>query len=200
MNNSKKSLIAAFAALVAICAAWFVLLYKPNLNEMKLIEQKSEKLISSIQILKSNLKTMDGLEADVISLRQKIKQQHEKTIDRAGLQSAVNLLNKHGKKHGLRFNKILPDYESLMNEQALKITGTVVPFGLNLQMQGRYKNLGKFLETMKDLPILLSVKEFSIDYNEEVFPDLMLMVELQLFMRGGGTTEPVHLLQEDKNG
>ncbi len=184
MNESLKVLLLAMGLLLAACCLWFFFFYRPEISRMKDIEKATQDLVSKLQSFRVDDRQIAALEQRVRTLKTEVESTQRKIINKDALKSAVRQLEQQGRKFGLKFQTIIPDYTSLMEVGRQDESGEdVMQLTVHIKLQGRYRNFGRFLESLGELPFLISLGEISILYNEKVFPQLEVLMDTILYLQ-----------------
>ncbi len=185
MSDSTKTLLLAVVVLLALCAGWFMVHYRPNLIKVQALQQKKEELMDQIRGFRISAAELDALEQQVKMQRQSLKTTRARLVQKDELGQAVEQIRNGGKRHGLQFQQIIPDYASLMTIGSLSDAATEVQkLTVHLNMRGGYKNFGRFLESLSKLPFLVSLGDVSVVYHKGAQPELELVADAQLFVTG----------------
>lgn len=184
MNESLKVLLIAVGLLLAACCLWFLFFYRPEISRMKDIEKRTHDLVSKLQSFSVDDRQIVALEERVRTLKTEVESTQRKIINKDALKSAVRQLERQGRKFGLKFQTIIPDYDSLMEVgRDNESREDVMQLTVHIKLQGTYRNFGRFLESLGTLPFLISLGEVSILYNEKVFPQLDVLLDAILYLQ-----------------
>ncbi len=190
MSESLRILIVALVLLVSITLAWFFLIYRPQHDELMSVRDRTQTVLSNIQSFRATSRQVAQLDTKIADLKRALDVTATKLVRKKDLSKVVVQLQRSGIKHGLEFDKIIPDYSSLVPVQEM---GNMVPeimsLTLHMRLRGRYKNLGRFLEHLDSLPFAVSLGELSLAYNERLFPELEILVDAILYVRNDSGTD-----------
>jgi Tfp pilus assembly protein PilO len=188
MNDSVKTLLIAVGLLAVIAAAWFFLLYNPGVSKISEIKDEITTLVSNIQNFQVTQEQVDGLEAQIADLSKKIAALEIRVISKDDLPEIVHQIHATGKMNGVNFQKIIPDYDSLI-EIGSDNSGEIYKLVMHLQMRANYKQYGTFLEALGKSPFMVSLGNITIAYNPEYFPALSIEMEMILYLDEKPVTE-----------
>lgn len=184
MNESLRALLIAVGLLLVICAAWFFLFYLPEVARVNDIKNETDDLVTKLQSFRVDDRQLAALEAQVKTLKTQIESTQKKIIKKDGLKSAVTQIEVQGRKFGLKFLTIIPDYDSLMEvDQQDQSDKEVLQLTVHIKLQGTYRSFGRFLESLRELPFLVSLGEISLLYNEKIFPRLDVLADTILYLQ-----------------
>lgn len=190
MQRYKQTLILTGVLLIAVCAGWYVLLYQPKAAKIESFRTETNKLLTKIQSLKVSDQKLAQLEKKVKDLQAENSRLLARIYPKSELSVITAQLKKHGAQYGLKYEVILPDYESLLSDPTFeRKESDLITLPLHLTFKGQYLRVGHFIESLQDLPFLISVGEVSIIHNEEKSSELLITLEAVLYLRE--TSEPV---------
>ncbi len=184
MNESLKILIIAVLGLLAVCLCWFLFMYRPEIVKLRNLKSETGQLLARIQSLRVTDAQVDDLEKGVEQLQKEIAKKQAGLLLKEDLHSAVQQIQKHGKRYGVKLQKIIPDYDKLIaTTEESQVAEAAMALTLHLKLRSKYKNFGRFLEKLDDLPFLISVGELTLGYDEQSFPELVALLDVQVFLR-----------------
>lgn len=184
MTDSFKSILIATALLIVIGVTWFFILYRPEVAELQSLKEKTEDVLMSLRSLRVTDAQVNALAERAEALKQDITAVQAKIAPKSQLPAIVEQIRRKGQRYGLKFHNIIPDYNSLLSMSSEQNGQTdILKLTLHIKLQGRYKNLGKFIESLGDLPVYLSIGELSINYQEAIHPELEIYLDTILYLR-----------------
>jgi len=189
MSESLKSIIIASVLLIILAGTWFLFLYQPEVSKLQLLKEKTEDVLLQLQSLRVTDEQLNALEQKVAVLRAEIATAQSRIMPKNDLPAIVDKLRRKGERYGMKFNNIIPDYNSLVDAQTEEQAETdILQLTIHLKMQGYYKNLGRFIESLEDMPVFVSVGELSINYQEKVHPELEIFLDVIVFLKDANQT------------
>lgn len=181
MNDSVKTLLIAVGLLIVILSAWFFLLYDPEVSKIAEIKLETQQLLDQLQSFQVTQSQVDTLVVQITDLTKKIAAHEARVISKDELPGIVQQIHKTGKRYGVKFQKIIPDYDSLI-EIGTVSTGEIYKLIMHIQLKASYRRFGTFLEALEKLPFMVSLGEITIAYSPESFPRLTIEMEMILYM------------------
>ena len=184
MSESLKPLIIATVLLLAICAGWYFVIYRPDASKLETVEQDAKDLLLRLQSFAVTDKQLAALEKQIEKLQEEIVNTQSKLIPKDQLSKIVAQIQKRGKARGLKFDIMIPDFDSLINDpDEGNVIEDLLKLKVHMKIQGRYKNFGKFTDSFAGLPFYISVDELLLVYNEQIHPEIEILMDAVLYLR-----------------
>ncbi|MFQ5604858.1 MAG: type 4a pilus biogenesis protein PilO [bacterium] len=183
MPQSLKSLFLILALTILIGMGWYFAVYRPDWVKLQAFKEESKKLLVQLQSFKVTDAQISALQAQVEKIQDEILTTRSKLIPKENLSQAVNELRNCGSRFGLKFNQVIPEYKSLIKLPDVEQTPSeIINLPVHVKLQGYYKNFGRFVEALRELPFYVSVGEVIIVYNEAIHPRVEILVDMILFL------------------
>ncbi|MFQ5751340.1 MAG: type 4a pilus biogenesis protein PilO, partial [bacterium] len=123
-------------------------------------------------------------------MQDEIREKQKKIIPKDDLALIVQEIQRKGRTFGLKFDTVIPDYETLMNDPGTeKESEEVLKLTVHMKLQGFYKSFGRFVESLNSLPFYLSIGELTLVYNEKIYPEVEILVDTVLYLRIASETQ-----------
>jgi Tfp pilus assembly protein PilO len=184
MSESRLTLILAVVLLFVMCLAWFFVFYQPRKVEVYALKQDTENLLVKLRSFRVTDKQIVSLEKQIEKLEEEIAVTQSKVFAKSNLPFIVRQIEKKGRIYGLKFSNILPEYDSLVRfPEAEEQRSDLIKLVVHFKIQGSYKNFGKFIENLADLPFFISLGEISLYYNEDIYPELEITLDVVLYLQ-----------------
>ncbi len=184
MKDSVRTLAVASAVLLVIALVWFFVLYQPKRSRLQTLQTESQNVISLIKSFRSSSQEVAGLEKEIEELKQDLEGTRSKILAKEGLGTAIMRLKSEGKKYGLQFQNMIPDYAALAAAKTKGGPGAaVLKLPVHIKLRGRYNSFGRYLASLETLPFLVSFGDMSLAYDTEIFPDVAILFDAVLYMR-----------------
>lgn len=181
MNDSVKTLLIAVALLGVILSAWFFLLYDPEVSKIAEIKYETKQLLSKLRSFQVTQEQVDTLAEQIADLSKKIAAHEARVILKDDLPGIVRQIHEMGRKNGVKFQKIIPDYDSLI-EIGNDNRGEIYKLIMHIQLRASYRRFGTFLEALGKQPFMVSFGQITIAYSPESFPRLAIEMEMVLYL------------------
>lgn len=173
----RRVLIIGSAILIVIIIFFVVFLYRPQFAQRAKIEEQVSELKKQLKEYEAMVKDIDRLRKQVISLEDARTEFMSKVAPRAELLTIVRQLIKLAEPHQLVFVEIHPPGLDTLNYNE-RPDAPVSPVPFIITVQGRYIEIGRFLEKLKDFPYYIRTPEFEIIGKDEIRP----MVEAKILV------------------
>ncbi|MFQ5675152.1 MAG: hypothetical protein ACE5G1_04585 [bacterium] len=184
ISSTAKTVLIASAFLLTLCFGWFFLLYQPKVSKMETIKEETQNIIFKLQSLRVTEEQVASLEKQVELLKRQTKLTQNKIMTKDDLQAAIAAMRKIGRRFGLKFDKIIPDYPSLIGSNDAKQSNPeVLKLIIHFKMQGYYMNFGKFLSSLDKLPFYVSLGEMTLVYNPLIHPEIDILLDAVVYLR-----------------
>lgn len=183
-------MLIASALLLTLCLGWFFLLYTPKVSKMETIKEETQNIVFKLQSLQVTDEQVESLEKQVELLESQTKRTQNKIMTKDDLQEAVAAMRKIGRRFGLKFHKIIPDYSSLIgSDDAEQLNPEVLKLTVHLKLQGYYTNFGKFLSSLDELPFYVSLGEMTLVYNPVIHPEIDILLDAVVYLRANSAVK-----------
>jgi len=190
MSESLRTLLIATILLLCVVVGWFFLLFHPQNAKLASLRQRTDGVLANIQSFRTTSQQVAQLDEKISLLQKQLTVASARLVTKPGLSQAVKRIVQEGKKYGLGFDKIIPDYASLVTPgNASATTAPTMKLTLHIKLRGRYKSFGRFLENLDNLPFAVSLGEISLAYDESISPQLEILMDAILFLRNDDGTK-----------
>lgn len=184
MSDSKRTLILVVLLLFVLCLGWFFVFYQPKKAKISALKQDTENLLIKLRSLKVTDRQIVSLEKQIEKLEEDIAVTQSRLFVKSDLPSIVRQIERKGRFYGLKFDNIIPEYDSLVRfPDAEDKQSDLIQLVVHIKIQGYYKNFGKFIENLDDLPFFVSLGEMGLYYNKDIYPELEIMLDVVLYLR-----------------
>ncbi|MFQ6112801.1 MAG: type 4a pilus biogenesis protein PilO [bacterium] len=184
MTESKRTLIIAGVLLVVVCLGWYLVFYQPKLTKLRTLKTETENLLIKITSFRVTDKQLASLEKQVEKSEDEIAKIHARVLLKSELPAVVRQFKRKGRSFGLEFHSIIPDYNSLIRiPQEEEEASDLLKLTVHFKLQGYYKNFGNFIDSLAELPFIVSLSEMSLHFNERIYPELEIFMDVVLYLR-----------------
>ena len=184
MSELKRTLLLAGILICVTSFGWFLFFYRPKIAEINRLRGDTERLLTKFRLIKVSDIQIQNLQERVVNLEKEISVNQTKVFPKSELPSIVRQIKRKGISFGLKFLNITPEYDSLIrvpdDEDA---SSDLIKLVVHFQLQGTYKNCGRFIDSMEEFPFFISVGEISFYYTEKIYPQLEFMLDAILYLR-----------------
>ncbi|RMD94915.1 MAG: hypothetical protein D6813_01335 [Calditrichaeota bacterium] len=183
MSDTQRTLIITGFLILTLITAWYAFIYRPKMIEIKSIKLETENLLNKLRSFRVSQRQIVTLEKKLEQLEKEIQSTQSRIPTKTEFPQALQQIKILGGRYGLKFLNILPEYDSLIAMPTNPDDSEMIQITVHIQLQGRYKNYGQFLEALKDLPFYVSLGDMILSYKKEYFPELEIMLDIILYLR-----------------
>lgn len=155
-----------------------------------------ERLQEAIESLNVRLQARDvsqpilaRLESRVVALEAEVASIHGRIPPRARLPAVLEEVKQRGAQHGLQFDAILPDYDSLIRSESDTVAA-MSRVNVHFRLRGRYQDFGRFLESLKSLPFYVTPVVTSLEFQPKLYPRLRIALDAWFYLRESPVSSP----------
>ena len=166
----KVLLIALGACVVLAIAAWF-LLYQPRVKARQDNASQATQLQKQLDETRARVKGIGRLRERVAELTQANAQFVARVVPRSQMLSMLRQLAVLAADRKVRFLEIAPpSLDTLMQQETPSAPLRSVPFLVTVQ--GRYIDIGQYVESLDKFPYFVRVPDFEINAREDIRPEV----------------------------
>ncbi len=158
--TAQKLFVIMLLLLIVSGVLWFTFLYQPNAVQLKQYQIKLSEIndkLRSVKKAEGDIESMEQRLADVKSELDVIK---SRFVDRKNLTQVTEVIKKSSAEYDLKITDFTPVLDSYFENEGNE---TVKALPIVITMEGRYLNIGRFLENWKNLKFYLIPKEVIIE-------------------------------------
>lgn len=182
MLDFLKPFLVAMAILLAVSVGWYFFLYRPEASKSQVFKEQTEQLMIQLQSLRVTDVQISTLQTQIEKLNVELAKTNARVSPKDDLPKLIEQIKSRGAASGLKFITIIPDYNSLVSKADVE-TPEILKLTVHFQIQGYYKSFGNFIESLAALPFFVSVADFSLTYEETIFPQLLITADMVLYLR-----------------
>jgi len=159
-NLLNKKVVLIPSVIFVLIVGWVVAVYLPARREVGVLKKRLETLEEKEQLAISSEKVRMMKEV-VDSLSSRLNSGMKRIYPEEGLLDLGRVVEKVGKRYGLRLISIAPDYESLSLFSEKKKEISELP--MTIEFKGKFTQFARFLDGISEFPIILQVNEVSME-------------------------------------
>jgi len=153
---------------------WYFAFYSPQNKELHELED-------NVNLTFAKLKSAKKAQLDLNSIQQRLTEEQldlenvrSRFLKKNQLEKATAQLEKMARQHDLKLTEFSPILENYLasSEQNQEIRG----YPLVITVEGRYINIGKFIDNWERLPFYMTPEEIKLKRKEEGSNELQAMV------------------------
>ncbi|MFO7675538.1 MAG: type 4a pilus biogenesis protein PilO [bacterium] len=163
-------LIAAAVCILLAVFAWFVL-YQPQMSSSRRSSAQAAELRKEIDETKARISGIGRLRARVVELEEANAAFAARVMPRSEMLGMLQQLASIAQLHRVRFLEIAPPgLDTLLEEETSAKPVRGVPFYLTLQ--GRFIDIGRYIESLDRFPYFVRVPDFEVTAREDIRPEV----------------------------
>ncbi|OYD15297.1 hypothetical protein CH330_06105 [candidate division WOR-3 bacterium JGI_Cruoil_03_51_56] len=159
--------------------AWFVL-YQPRLQSRHRSVAKIANLTKELKATRERVKGIGRLRQRLVGLEEAKTAFEARIIPRSGMLTMLQRLAKLAQDKKVRFLEISPPgLDTLLQEETVSKPVRAVPFYVTVQ--GRYVDVGRYVESLGRFPYFVRVPDFEIIAREDIRPEVEVKLLVDLY-------------------
>jgi Tfp pilus assembly protein PilO len=160
-------------------AAWF-LLYQPRLQSRRRTAAQVVELQKQLDETRARVKNIGRLRQRVGELQEANAAFIARVIPRSQMLTMLRRLAEEAAAKKVRFLEIAPPgLDTLLQEESPASPLRSVPFLITVQ--GRYLDVGRYVESLRDFPYFVRVPDFEVNAREDIRPEIEAKLLLNLY-------------------
>lgn len=185
LKPQQEIIISALMGIGALLV-WYFVLYQPLSARTSELEKLVHNQADSLKALERYRSEISRMRSQIDAIRVEEVAWENRFPPRRELVSLARRLIDLGKEKGLTLLNIRPSLQELY---ALERSGVPVSsqnlmkLPIRIRFQGRFHNIGKFLEELSLLPFQTTVADFAIVQQNEIYPDVEVVFFMFLYVR-----------------
>ena len=159
---------------------WFVL-YQPRIRARQRNATQTAQLQKQLDETRARVKGIGRLREHVAELQQANAQFIARVVPRAQMLSMLRQLAQLAAERKVRFLEIAPpSLDSLLQQESPTAPLRNVPFLITVQ--GRYIDIGHYVESLDKFPYFVRVPDFEVNAREDIRPEVQAKLLVNLFV------------------
>jgi Tfp pilus assembly protein PilO len=167
----RRVLIIGLAACVLLAIFAVFVLYQPRLKARQSNAAQATQLQKQLDETRARVKGIGRLRERVAELQQANAQFIARVVPRGQMLSMLRQLAQLASDRKVRFLEIAPpSLDSLMQQESPTAPLRSVPFLITVQ--GRYIDIGQYVESLDKFPYFVRVPDFEVNAREDIRPEV----------------------------
>jgi Tfp pilus assembly protein PilO len=167
----RRVLIIGLAAYLVLAILAVFLLYRPSLQARQRNSAQSAQLQKQLDDTRARVKGIGNLRARVAELGKANSQFVARVVPRSQMLSMLRRLAQLGADRKVRFLEIAPpSLDTLLQQESPTTPLRSVPFMVTVQ--GRYIDIGQYVESLDKFPYFVRVPDFEVNAREDIRPEV----------------------------
>ena len=167
----RRVLIIGLAAYVVLALLAVFLLYRPSLQARQRNAAQSAQLQKQLDDTRARVQGIGQLRQRLAELQQANAQFVARVVPRSQMLSMLRQLAQMGADRKVRFLEIAPpSLDTLLQQESPTTPLRSVPFMVTVQ--GRYIDIGQYVESLDKFPYFVRVPDFEVNGREDIRPEV----------------------------
>jgi Tfp pilus assembly protein PilO len=167
----RRVLIIGLAAYLVLALLAVFLLYRPRMQARQQNAAQAAQLQKQLDDTRARVKGIGNLRAHVAELQQANAQFVARVVPRSQMLSMLRQLAQLGADRKVRFLEIAPpSLDTLLQQESPTTPLRSVPFMVTVQ--GRYIDIGQYVESLDKFPYFVRVPDFEVNAREDIRPEV----------------------------
>jgi Tfp pilus assembly protein PilO len=167
----RRVLIIGLAVYVVLAIAAVFLLYQPRLKARQDNSAQAVQLQKQLDETRARVKGIGKLREQVAELQQANSQFVARVVPRSQMLSMLRQLAQLAADRKVRFLEIAPpSLDTLLQQESPTVPLRTVPFMVTVQ--GRYIDIGQYVEGLDKFPYFVRVPDFEVTSREDIRPEV----------------------------
>jgi Tfp pilus assembly protein PilO len=182
--EQRERVIIGIVILIVISIAVYRLLFIPRIRKIGNIRKDIEVLSIKARDARGLEKGISGLEEEVLLKQKEFSLFKEGLVEKIEISQAISQLSQAGQKHDLKFISIKP---SDIREAEVVSIGkdlSCCKLLITMDIEGKYNNLGRYLEELENLPLITRVEHIEIHGKEDILPNIKAVLIIAMYVKG----------------
>ncbi|MBN2536664.1 type 4a pilus biogenesis protein PilO [candidate division WOR-3 bacterium] len=158
----------------------FFVLYQPQLKARQASTAEVEDLNKQLEETRQRVKQMPRLRARLVELEEANAAFSARVVPRDEVLTTVRRLADIAQGQRVRFLEVSPPgLDTLLREETSSTPVRSVPFMVTVQ--GRYMDVGRYVESLDRFPYFVRVPDFEVTAREDIRPEIEVKLLVNLY-------------------
>ncbi|MEO0092805.1 MAG: type 4a pilus biogenesis protein PilO [candidate division WOR-3 bacterium] len=176
----RKILFGGIAGLILLAILAVVFLYQPKIRARVKIQAEAESLRRQIKEMKEMVKGIGTLRRQISQLEEQNIELFSHVAPREQLLTLLRELAKIAERYNITFLEIRPPgLDTMLQSETPDRPIRPVPF--QIVLQGRYLDIGAYIESLNRFPYFVKVPEFELTGKDEIRPAIEARILLNIY-------------------
>jgi len=179
-----KKIILLLIGILALGFIWYLVLYKPTRIKNIKFRKEIDDIMLQIRSITVSPVELASLEREYETLEKEVQEEEARIYPKSRLGFVTEQISRRGRVYNLRFISITPSFDTLFPLQGLKKGDSpLIKLPVEFEIQGRYRDFGRFLESLRHLPFAFSIEEVKLVSDPKLYPDLNITMTGFIYLR-----------------
>jgi len=167
----RRVLIIGLAVYIVLALLAVFLLYQPRLKARQENAAQAAQLQKQLDDTRARVQGIGKLRERVAELQQANAQFIARVVPRSQMLSMLRQLAQMAEDRKVRFLEIAPpSLDTLLQQESPTTPLRTVPF--TVTVQGRYVDIGQYVESLDKFPYFVRVPDFEVNAREDIRPEV----------------------------
>ncbi len=188
----RKILFGGIIVLIILIILSVLFLYQPKIQARVKIQTETNNLRNQINDMKEQVKGIGTLRKKITQLESQNAELMSHVAPRDQLLTLLRELAKLGEKHNISFLEIRPPgLDTMLQAETSESPIRPVPF--QIVIQGRYIDIGTYIDNLKQFPYFVKTPEFEITGKDEIRPAIEARLLLNIYTSSLPFAQPLEV-------
>jgi Tfp pilus assembly protein PilO len=182
--EQREKAIISVVILIAAAIGVYRLLFIPRVRNVGNIKKEIEVLSIKARDARNLEEKLPELREEVLLKQKEFSLFKEGLIEKTEIPQAISELSQAGQKHDLKFLSIKPKD---IKEAEIVCIGkdlSCCKLLITMDIEGKYNNLGRYLEEIENLPLMARLEHLEIHGKEDILPKIKAVLVLAMYVKG----------------
>jgi Tfp pilus assembly protein PilO len=172
-------MIAGVVCILLAVFAWFVL-YQPQMAASRRSAAQAAEIQKELEETRARIRGIGRLRARLVELEDASAAFAARVMPRSEMLGMLQQLSSMAQSQRVRFLEIAPPgLDTLLEEESSNRPVRGVPFYITLQ--GRYIDIGRYVESLDRFPYFVRVPDFEVNAREDIRPEVEVKLLVNLY-------------------
>jgi len=180
--SGREKVIAAVVAVVAIVFLVNRFLLEPQVRKVRKLRAELTELTGQTGNIAPKLVEFNKLSTDLVIKQRQLEKIEQVLSRKAEVAEIISSVSRQARSHGLQIQQLRPQRATVMLSRGGK-PSEYRQLNVDLEMSGRYEELGDFLAALKQQSFYIRVAELRVQRGNKRPPLLDIQLKLAVVMR-----------------
>ncbi len=176
----RRVLFGGLIALLIIAVIFVVFLYRPKIEKRQMIDKEVASLKKQVAENEAMARDIDKLRDQVTDLEESQQEFMSKVAPRSDILTVVREMVNLAQPYSVSFTEMQPPgLDTLLRTETPEKPLQPVPFMLTFQ--GKYLDIARFIESLKDFPYFIRTPEIDITARDDIRPVIEVRLLINIY-------------------
>ncbi|MEO0098274.1 MAG: type 4a pilus biogenesis protein PilO [candidate division WOR-3 bacterium] len=181
MNIKERGVLLIGIIVIILIFLFFVfVLYRPRISSRMAVNAKIKEMQKRISEIRALAREIERLRMKIEELEEANRTFMEKVAPRRATLELGKRLAEEAKRYNVRFIAVRPPgLDTLLTQETPEVP--IRPLPLEVTCQGKYLDIGHFIESLKDFPFYVKVHELDMTSKAELRPEIEAKLLINIY-------------------